>query len=81
VVEITVDKLLAWEPYVARAVWDDGTECGAEIDTTRSTQPGAVRGGTVVRLVLRLEETAPPSSPARIVFASRARSFEVALEP
>ena len=64
VVEITVDRRLAWDPSDASAVWDDGTECGAGIDATRSTRAGAVTAGTVIRLVLRLDDTAPPSAPA-----------------
>ena len=81
VVEITVDKLLAWEPADVRAVWDDGSDCGAELDATRSTRPGAVKAGMVIRLVLRLEENAPPGPPARILLVSRSRSIDVALEP
>jgi hypothetical protein len=81
VIEIAVDKLLAWDPSDARVVWDDDTECGAEIDATRSTRPGAVKGGTVIRLVLRLDETALPGPPARILLVSRSRSLDIAIEP
>lgn len=81
VIEITVDKLLAWDPSDARAVWADNTECGAEIDATRSTRPGAVKGGTMIRLVLRLDETALPGPPARILLVSRSRPLDIALEP
>jgi len=81
VVEITVDKLLAWDPSDARAAWDDGTECGAEIDATRSTPPGAVKAGEVIQLLLCLHETAPPGPPARLLLVSRSRSLDIALEP
>jgi hypothetical protein len=81
VVEIMVDKLLAWDPSDARAVWDDGTECGAAIDATRSTRSGKVKAGTVIRLVLRLDETALPSAPARILLVSKSSSLDIALEP
>jgi Ca-activated chloride channel family protein len=81
VVEITVDKLLAWDPSDARVVWGDDTECGAEIEATQSTRPGAVKGGTVIRLVLRLDETALPGPPARIVLVSRSRQLDITLEP
>jgi Ca-activated chloride channel family protein len=81
VIEITVDKLLAWDPSDVRVVWGDNTECGAEIDAIHSTRPGAVKGGTVVRLVLRLDETALPSSPARVLLVSRSRPLDIALEP
>jgi hypothetical protein len=40
-----------------------------------------VKGGTVIRLVLRLDETALPSSPARILLVSRSRPLDIALEP
>jgi len=81
VVEITADKLMAWDPSDARAVWDDGTECRAEIDATRSTRPGSVKAGKVIRLVLRLDEIALPGPPARILLVSGARSLDIALEP
>jgi hypothetical protein len=81
VVEIAVDELLAWDPADARAVWDGGTECGAEIDATRSTRPGAVKAGQVIRLVLRLDETALPGPPARIRLGSRSGSLDIALAP
>jgi Ca-activated chloride channel homolog len=81
VVEITVGKLLAWDPSDARVVWHDNTECGAEIDTTQSTRPGAVKGGTVVRLVLHLDESALPGPPARILLVSRSRPLDITLEP
>ena len=80
VVEITADKYLAWDPSEARAVWGDRTECGAEIDPTQSTRPGAVKGGTVIRLVLRLDETALPGPPARILIVSRSQSLDITLE-
>jgi Ca-activated chloride channel family protein len=81
VVEITVDKLLAWDPSDARVVWGDDTECGAEIDATQSTRPGAVKGGTVIRLVLRLDETTLPGPPVRILLVSRSRPLDIPLEP
>jgi Ca-activated chloride channel homolog len=82
VIEITVDRRLAWDPFDARAVWDDGTGFGAEIDATRSTRAGRVKAGTVIRLVLRLDDTAPPSAPARIQLLSTAgSSFDIAIEP
>jgi hypothetical protein len=81
VVEITVDKLLAWEPSNVRLVWRDNTECGAEIDATQSTRPGAVKGGTVIRLVLRLDDSALPGPPARILLVSRSHSLDITLEP
>jgi hypothetical protein len=81
VIEITVDKLLPWDPSDVRAVWADETECGAEVDATRSTRVGTVKGGTVIRLVLRLDETARPGPPARILLVSRSRPLDIALEP
>ena len=81
VIEITVDKLLAWDPADARVVWDDGTDCGAEIDATQSTRVGPVKGGTVIRLALRLDEAALPGPPARILLVSRSRPLEIAIEP
>jgi hypothetical protein len=81
VIEITVDKLLAWDPSDVRAVWDDDTECGAEIDATRSTPPGAVKAGEVIRLVLSLGETALPGPPVRIQLVSGSQSLGIALEP
>jgi Ca-activated chloride channel family protein len=80
VVEITVDKVLAWDPSDARAAWDDGTECGAEIDA-QSTPPGAVKAGEVIQLLLCLDETAPPGPPTRILLVSRSQSIDIALEP
>lgn len=82
VIEITVDRRLTWDSSDARAVWDDGTGFAAEIDATRSTRAGAVKAGTVIRLVLRLADTAPPSAPARIqLLLKSGSSLDVALEP
>ncbi len=81
VVEISVDKLLAWDPSVVRALWSDDTERGAEVDATRSTRPGAVKRGAVIRLVLRLDETAFPGPPARIMLVSRSQWLDILLEP
>ncbi|HEX4994741.1 MAG TPA: VIT domain-containing protein [Methylomirabilota bacterium] len=81
VVEITLDRPLAWDPSDARAVWDDGTECGAAIDASRSTRAGAVEAGNVIRLVLRLDETALPSAPARILLVSKSGSLDIVLDP
>ena len=81
VVEISVDKLLEWDPSLVRVLWGDDSECGAEVDATRSTRLGAVKGGTVIRLVLRLDETAFPSPPGRIKLASGSQWLDILLEP
>ena len=81
VIEITVNTLLAWDPSGVRVVWADLTHCRAEIDATRSTRPGTVKGGTVIRLALRLDETALPGPPARILLVSHSQFFDIAIEP
>jgi len=81
VIEITVNELLAWGPSGVRVVWADLTHCRAEIDATRSTRPGTVKGGTVIRLALRLDETALPGPPARILLVSHSQFFDIAIEP
>ena len=81
VIEIAADQPLFWYPSDIFAVWGDNTECGAEIDAARSTLPGAVEKGTVIRLVLRLGETALPSPPIRIRLVSQSRMLDIALEP
>ena len=77
---VPADKL-AWKPVKVRVVWADGAEHDAAVDPTRSTRPGAMKGGQVIRLVLRLDEAAPAGAPSRIELVSGARSVVVALEP
>lgn len=65
VLELLVDgEALEWStPPRATLLYDDGTEIGAQLDLGKTTRAGSYAAGTVVRLVLELDDEPGARTP------------------
>jgi Ca-activated chloride channel family protein len=67
VVEITIDRLVDWEPAAVEVGWDEGARLMATVDPEHTTRAGRLRPGLVARLVLRLDADGPLDAPSTLV--------------
>ena len=69
-VEIDVRDALPWAPAAADVAWPDGRKRVAEVVWERTTRPGPVEAGQVIRLGLRLSADPHGGAPVRIELAT-----------
>lgn len=70
-IEIDAEATLDWEPERAEVWWREGTTVRAEIIAERTTAPGLVAVGLVLRLSLRLITDGPVGAPERVLVRTK----------
>jgi Ca-activated chloride channel homolog len=78
-IEITVKAPLQWEPSVVEMAWGEEQLVRAEIVRRLTTRNGRMTPGTVVRLVVRLEEAPPSDPPDRVVVTTGGARLTITL--
>jgi Ca-activated chloride channel homolog len=70
-IEIDAEATLEWEPERADVWWREGKTVRADIIVERTTAPGLVASGLVLRLSLRLITDGPVGAPERVLVRTK----------